>query len=163
MNIRKLDARLPSADFRELSYQLLHRDGYLPDCYKDIKRFTEQWEFMMGRSIPPVGVYDGDKLLGFWFISDVAIGHEGTFYMWLWGGVKPSVVKAMREYIDTYARECGLCRLVCHTPDEKGYGRLLNCLGLKLESRAKNAWKSNGRLGVLFTYRKLWPYNGGGM
>lgn len=165
MKISKLDTSLVGPDFRELSYQLLHKDGYLPDCVRDIKTLTETFSAAMNRCSQPLGAYSGKKLGGFWLLSDIIPGHEATFYSWFWDVdcCTPGLVKSIRLYIEGYADELGLARVVARTPDDKTYGRLLEMCKFKLEGRFRNAWKCGGRLSTLFQYRILFPSRGGAL
>jgi RimJ/RimL family protein N-acetyltransferase len=160
MKVKRLDTSLVGGDFRELSYQLLHKPNYLPDCLKDIKVFTDMFSHMVNVSGHFMGVYggpDGDKLGGFWFLGDIVPAHEATFFAWFWDRscYTPLVVRTIRSYIRDYVSEFGLVRIVARTPDNDCYGRMLEHIGFKLEGRFKNAWKGGGKLSTLFQFRIL--------
>ena len=155
-NVRRYDTSLVGGDFKEFSYRLMNEKNYLPDVLKDYTRLVEEYQFMMGRCCQPFALVDGkNQIGGVFFISDVVPGHEGTFFCWIWGKVYTSTTHTfMLEYIEHYAEEYQLARVVCRTPDER-LGRLLERLFFKLESRAKNGYKAGGKLMTLYGYRRL--------
>ena len=157
MKVKRLDTSLVGGDFRELSYQLLHKPNYLPDCLKDIKVFTDMFSHMVNVSGQFMGVYDGDKLGGFWFLGDIVPGHEATFFAWFWDKscYTPLVVRTIRSYIRDYVSEFGLVRIVARTPDDRVYSRVLEQIGFKLEGRFAHGFRSFGKTTTLFQYRIL--------
>jgi len=155
MKIKRLDTSLIGGDFRELSFQLLHKPNYLPDCLRDIKAMSEQFVYMTNASGQFMGAYDEDKLGGFWFLGDIVPGHEATFFGWFWDRWTLGTVKSIRAYIKRYVGEYELARVTARTPDDKVYGRMLEQIGFKLEGRFKSAWKGGGNLSTLYCYRIL--------
>jgi RimJ/RimL family protein N-acetyltransferase len=120
----------------------------------------EEYQFMMGRCCQPFALVDNQNQIGgVFFMSDVVPGHEGVFYIWCWGKIYSATThKFLCGYIEHYAEENGLARVVCRTPDER-LGRLLERLGFKLESRQKYGFKAGGKLMTLYGYRRL--FSGG--
>jgi RimJ/RimL family protein N-acetyltransferase len=161
-NCRRYDTALTSTDFSEFSYHLLNDRNFLPDVLLDMKRMLEEYQFMMGRCCQPFALVDSkNQIGGVFFMSDVVPGHEATFYAWLWGRVYSATTnKFLMGYIEHYAEEYQLARVVCRTPDDKGLGRLLEALGFKLEGRFRNAYKSGGVLTTLYQYRRLFRFGG---
>lgn len=156
-SVRRYDASLVGDDFREFSYRLQNSKNFLPDVLMDMKRMLEEYQFMMGRCCQPFALVDNDnKIAGVFFISDVVPGHEATFYAWIWGKCYTGDTRRfMLEYIEHYAEEYQLARVVCRTTDDKGLGRLLEKLYFKLESRQKFGYKAGGKLMTLYGYRRL--------
>ena len=152
--VRKLDCSLTGPDFRELSYQLLHKPNYLPDCIRDLKELTNSFSFMVNKFGEFMGI-DNGGLKGFFFIGDVVPGHEGVFFSWFWGKFTHGDIRAIQEYLSGYSGLYGLCRIVARTADDKKHGRILEMCGMKLEGRFKSAFKSGGRLSTLYQYRRL--------
>jgi RimJ/RimL family protein N-acetyltransferase len=134
----------------------LNEKNYLPDVLKDMKRLVEEYQFMMGRCCQPFALVDNkNQLAGVFWMSEVVPGHEGTVFIWIWGKCYTATThRFMLEYIEHYAEECGLSRVVCRTPDTR-LGRLLERLFFKLEGRFKNGWKSGGKTTSLYQYRRL--------
>jgi hypothetical protein len=161
---RRFDASLVSADAKEFTFRLQNEPNFLPDVYKNYKRMLEEYQFMMGRCCQPFALVDNDnKIAGVFFISDVVPGHEATFYAWAWGKwCTKSTWRFVLEYIEHYAEEYQLARVVCRTPDDKGLGRLLEHMFFKLEARMKNGYKSGGKLSCLYQYRRLFGNNSHG-
>jgi RimJ/RimL family protein N-acetyltransferase len=157
-SIRRFDTAVTGTDFREFSYRLLNSKNYLPDVLRDYKALLAEYTHTMDKCCQPFAVVDKDnKLAGMFFINDIVPGHKGTFFCWMWGkGCSCSVLKFMKEYIDSCAEEYQLSRVECRTPDENGLGRLLKALKFKLEGRLKFGYKSGGRLTTLFCYRLLY-------
>jgi len=127
-SVRRYDASLVGGDFKEFSYRLQSEKNFLPDVLMDMKRMLEEYQFMMGRCCQPFALVGPDnKIGGVFFISDVVPGHEATFFCWQWlkGVITPATLRFINEYIEHYAEENGLARVVCRTPDDKGLGRLL--------------------------------------
>jgi hypothetical protein len=141
--------------------------NFLPDVLMDMKRMLEEYQFMMGRCCQPFALVDNDnKIAGVFFISDVVPGHEAVFFCWSWGKwCARATLRFINEYIEHYAEEYQLARVVCRTPDDKCLGRLLEALFMKLEARMKNGYKSGGKLSCLYQYRRLFGSNfpGGGV
>lgn len=160
-NCRRYDTSLVGGDFKEFSYRLMNEKNYLPDVLKDYKRLVDEYQFMMGRCCQPFALVDGKNLMGgVFFMSDIVPGHEGVLYIFIWN---PKVYTAttnrfMYGYIEHYAEENQLARVVCRTPDEK-LGRLLEKLSFRMESRAKHGYKAGGKLMTLYAYRRL--FSGG--
>jgi hypothetical protein len=153
---------LVGGDFKEFSYRLMNEKNYLPDVLKDYKRLVDEYQFMMGRCCQPFALVDGkNQIGGVFFMSDVVPGHEATFYCWIWNPkcYTATTNKFMFGYIEHYAEENQLARVVCRTPDEK-LGRLLECLGFKMESRAARGFKSGGKFLNLYSYRRLFNFGG---
>jgi RimJ/RimL family protein N-acetyltransferase len=162
-NCRRFDTAITGQDFREFSYHLLNDRNFLPDVLLDMKRMLEEYQFMMGRCCQPFALVDGkNQIGGVFFISDVVPQHEATFFYWQWlrGVITPATLRFVNEYIEHYAEEYQLARVVCRTPDDKGLGRLLEALGFKLEGRFRNAYKSGGVLTTLYQYRRLFRFGG---
>lgn len=157
-SIRKFDPAVTSSDFKEFSFRLLNSKNFLPDILRDYKALLAEYTHTMGKCVQPFSLVDSkNKLAGVFFINDIVIGHKATLYLWIWGaGYTNGTRKFIGEYIDSCAEEYQLARVECKTPDDKGLGRILTQLGMKLEGRLKNAWKSGGRLGTLFLYRRLY-------
>jgi hypothetical protein len=160
-SVRRYDTSVAGSDFRELSYHLMSDKNFLPDVLMDMKRMLEEYQFMMGRCCQPFALVDNDnKIAGVFFISDVVPGHEATFYAWAWGKwCTGDTRRFVLEYIEHYAEEYQLARVVCRTPDDKGLGRLLEHMYFKLESRAKHGYKAGGKLMTLYAYRRLFGSN----
>jgi len=161
-NCRRFDTALAGEDFREFSYHLMNDRNFLPDVLLDMKRMLEEYQFMMGRCCQPFALVDSkNQIGGVFFISDVVPGHEATFFCWQWlkGVITPATLRFVNEYIEHYAEENGLARVVCRTPDDKGLGRLLEALFMKLEARMKSGYKSGGKLSCLYQYRRLFGNN----
>jgi len=167
-NCRRFDTALAGEDFREFSYHLMNDRNFLPDVLLDMKRMLEEYQFMMGRCCQPFALVDSkNQIGGVFFISDLVAGHEATFYCWVWGKgvITPATLRFINEYIEHYAEEYQLARVVCRTPDDKGLGRLLEALFMKLEARMKHGYKAGGKLMTLYAYRRLFGSNfpGGGV
>ena len=157
--IKRLDATLTGSDVKEFTYRIIHTPGYLPDCLCDVKSVTDIFIRMVNTAPDIVGVYDGaGKLGGVFFLGDIVPGHEATLFSWFWGKCfTPDTAREIKEYIDENAGVLGLARVEARTADDKKHGKLLELLGLKLEGRFKNAYKSGGKCRALFQYRKLYP------
>ena len=155
-SVRRYDTSLTSDDTREFTYHLMNDKFFLPDVLKDYPRMMSEYQHQMSMCAQPFGLVGNDnKLGGVFFISELVPGHEGTFFCWIWGKVYTSTTHTfMLEYIEHYAEEYGLARVVCRTPDER-LGRLLERLFFKLEGRFKNGWKSGGKTSSLYQYRRL--------
>jgi hypothetical protein len=127
----------------------------------DMKRMLEEYQFMMGRCCQPFALVDSQNQIGgVFFMSDVVPGHEATFYAWLWGKVYTATThEFMNGYIEHYAEENQLARVVCRTPDER-LGQLLEHLGFKMEARAKHGYKAGGKLMTLYSHRRLFNFGG---
>lgn len=160
-NVRRYDTSLVGGDFKEFSYRLMNEKNYLPDVLRDYKRLVEEYQFMMGRCCQPFALVDNkNQLAGVFWMADVVPGHEGTFYIWIWGKCYTSTTYTfILEYIEHYAEEYQLARVVCRTPDDKKLGELLERLFFKLEGRFSRAYKSGGKLQCLYQYRRL--FSGG--
>ena len=154
---RRFDTALTSPDFREFSFRLLNEKNYLPDVLRDMKRLVEEYQFMMGRCCQSFALVDNqNQLAGVFWMSEVVPGHEGTVFIWIWGKCYTATThRFMLEYIEHYAEEYGLARVVCRTPDDKKLGKLLERLYFKLESRQKFGFKAGGKLMTLYGYRRL--------
>lgn len=157
-SIRKFDPAVTGSDFKEFSYRLLNSKNFLPDILRDYKALLVEYTRTMDKCVQPFALVDPkNKIAGMFFVNDIDPGHKATFYCWVWGaGYTNGTRKFIREYIDSCAEEYQLARVECRTPDDKKLGRVLAQLGMKLEGRLKNAWKSGGRLGTLFLYRRLY-------
>jgi RimJ/RimL family protein N-acetyltransferase len=134
---------------------------FLPDILKDYPRMMSEYQHQMSICSQPFGLVGNDnKLGGVFFVSDVVFGHEATFYCWVWerGVITPTTLPFVNGYIEHYAEENQLSRVVCRTPDPR-LGALLERLSFKLEGRFKNGYKSGGRLVTLFQFRRL--FSGG--
>jgi RimJ/RimL family protein N-acetyltransferase len=162
-NCRRLDTAITGNDFSEFSYRLLNEKNYLPDILKGMTRMMEEYAHTMSRCCQPFAlVGPGNKMGGVFFINGVIPGHEADFYMWMWNPkcYTATTNKFLMGYIEHYAEEYQLARVVCRTPDDKGLGRLLEALGFKLEGRFRNAYKSGGVLTTLYQYRRLFRFGG---
>jgi RimJ/RimL family protein N-acetyltransferase len=161
-NIRQYDTSLTGPDCRELTYRLMNEKNFLPDIYHDYPIMIAEYSRRMSECCQPFALVDGkNQLGGMFFISDIVPGHEATFYVWVWNPkcYTATTSRFMAEYIEHYAEEYGLSRVVCRTPDDKKCGRMLEKLFFKLEGRFRNGWKGGGRLSTLFCYRRL--FSGG--
>lgn len=154
--VKKLNCSLTSDDFRELSYRLLYTPNYLPDCLRDIKELTESFVHMTNGAGEFFGIHH-DGLAGFFFLADIVPRHEATFFSWFWGKLTSGDIRFIQDYINEYSKQFGLCRIVARTPDDKKHGRILEMIGFRLEGRFRNAYKSGGKLSVMFQYRILKP------
>ena len=157
MYCKPVDSSLTSPDLKEVIYQLLHNDGYVPDCYKDMKRLTAKLASAANGPTPLHGVYNNSgELSGCYLAVVTSPGHEGEFYSWFW---KPcmttGVIRAIRNYLEKSAHGLCLDRMVARTADEKTHGRVLSLAGMTLEGRFKNAFKCGGKLRTLYQYRRL--------
>jgi RimJ/RimL family protein N-acetyltransferase len=154
---RLFDTSLVNPDMREFSFHLLNDKDYLPDVLLDTKKVMATAPVVFASSCQPFGIIGGNnKLCGVFYISDVVPGHDATFYIWVWDGkaVSHKTLPFIREYIEATADEYGLYRIVARTPCKK-LCHLLEHLGFTLEGRFKSAWKSRGKLSVLFQLRRL--------
>ena len=154
---RRFDAGLTSDDTREFTFHLQNDKWFLPDILKDYKRMMEEYQNTMARCCSPFALVGNDnKLGGVFFLSDVIPGHEATLYIWIWGKCYTATThRFMLGYIEHYAEEYQLARVVCRTPDDKRLGRLLERLFFKLEGRFRSGYKSGGKCSTLFQYRRL--------
>lgn len=160
-SIRRFDPGLTGADVKEFTFHLMNDKWFLPDVLHDYQRMMEEYAHQMSLCLQPFALVDSkNALAGVLFLTVHSPGHEATFYIWLWGRCyTPATKRFMMEYLEHYAEEYGLARIVCKTPDDKGLGRILERLGFKLESRAKHGYKSGGKLTTLYGYRRL--FSGG--
>jgi hypothetical protein len=154
--VKKLDTSLVGQDFRELSYQLLYKPNYLPDCLHDIKELTGSFSHMVNVGGQFFGVYH-PSLVGFFFLADIIPSHEATFFSWFWGRFPHGTVRFIQDYISEYSKQFGLCRIVARTPDDKKHGRILEMCGFKLEGRFKSGYRAGHKTMTLFQYRILKP------
>lgn len=154
--IRRLDTSMTSQDTSDFTFSLLHHAGFVPDVYSDLPRLLEKYQQTMESCCQPWCVVNKKGKLGaVFFVGDIIQDHEGVFYLWCWDKscYTHNVHRFIGEYIDACMTENGLVRVVSRTPDDKVLGRVLERLGFKLEGRLARAWKSGGRLSVLFQYR----------
>jgi len=160
---RRYDSSLVGDDFKEFSYRLLNEKNYLPDVLNDLPRMMEAYTQTMARCCQPFALVGPDnKMGGVFFVSDVIPEHEANFFLWCWDKkcYTATTNKFMYGYIEHYAEENLLARVVCRTPDDKGLGRLLEKLGFKLEGRFSQGYKSGGKLSTLFQYRRKFRFGG---
>jgi RimJ/RimL family protein N-acetyltransferase len=158
---RRLDTAVTSSDFSEFSYRLLNEKNYLPDVLHDLPRMMSEYARVMGSCCQPFALVDGkNKMGGVFFISDIEPGHQATFYAWLWGRVYSATTnRFMMGYIEHYAEEYQLSRVVCRTPDER-LGAMLERLGFKLEGRFAKGYRSGGKSMCLYQHRRLFRFGG---
>ena len=160
---RRFDASLVSPDTKEFTFHLQHEKNFLPDVLLDYPRMMEEYQNTMARCCQPFALVGNDnKMGGVFFLSDIVPEHQAVLYIWIWGKCYTATThRFMLGYIEHYAEEYQLARVVCRTPDDKRLGRLLERLFFKLESRGAKGYKSGGRLMTLFGYRRLFNYAGG--
>jgi hypothetical protein len=162
-NCRMLDTSVTGADFRELSYHLMHDANFLPDVLRDYKCMTGAYISAVECCHQPFALVNGDnKMGGAFFITSIIPGHEATLLCWVWDrkAYTSTTHRIMNDYIGACADEYQLSRLVSRTPDDKKLGKLLEHLGFKLEGRFRSGYKSGGKLQTLFQYRRLFNYGG---
>jgi len=162
-NCRRLDTSLVGEDFKEFSYRLMSGKNYLPDVLKEYKCMLGAYTQTMARCCQPFALVGPDnKMGGVFFMSDVAPEHEANFFIWMWNPkcYTATTNKFMYGYIEHYAEENLLARVVCRTPDDEKLGQLLEKLGFKLEGRFSQGYKSGGKLSTLFQYRRKFRFGG---
>ena len=161
---RRFDPSLTGSDTKELTFRLMNVHGFLPDVLHDYKRMMLEYQHMMETCCQPFAMVGPDnKMGGVFFLANVVPGHEGQLLIWIWDSrcYTATTRKFLDGYVEHFAEEMGLARMVCRTPDDKKLGRLLEKMGWKLESRAKHGYKSGGRFSTLFGYRRLFRIVGG--
>lgn len=157
-SIRRLDFSLASQDTSDFTFALLNTPGFVPDVYSDLARLIEKYQVVMASCCQPWGVVNKKNKLGMvFFVGDIVPEHEGVLYIWCWDKAcyTHSVHRFVRDYIEACMEGNALVRLVCRTPDEKGLGRLLESLGMKLEGRFSRGYRAGGRSLNMYQYRIL--------
>lgn len=155
--VKKFDCSLAGSDYRELSFRLLYKPNYVPDIIHEVGKLSDTFVHMNKTGEEMYGVFTDKGLVGFFFIGDIVPEHEGVLFSWFWDRFPHGTIRFMRDYVEQIAWKYGLCRITARTIDDKMHGHILEMCGMKLESRAKWAYKSGGRLQTLYTYRKLFP------
>ena len=161
---RRFDPSLTGSDTKELTFRLMNVPGFLPDVLHDYKRMMLEYQHMMETCCQPFAMVCPDnKMGGAFFLGDVSPGHEGTLFVWIWDPrcYTATTRKFLDGYVEHFAEDMALARMVCRTPDDGKLGRLLERMGFKLEGRFRNGWKGGGRLSPLYQYRKLFRVVGG--
>jgi hypothetical protein len=153
---RLFDTKLTSQDVKEWTFQLMNRENFLPDCYRDyrslIKIIGEKFSF----EPRAVAVVQPDGHLGgMYFMGDIFPGHEGMLYMWVWGGWTPSMARQADTYVRFMADNYSLARVTAKTPCDK-LGRILSKeLSFTEEGRFKKGFMGDGKFKTLRQYRRL--------
>jgi hypothetical protein len=102
-----------------------------------------------------MGIYNGNGLVGTYFITDISPDHEARFLFWGWGNLGLSGQRQqVKEYIDKTMETYRLRRVYAQTPDPK-LVRYLKTLGFKDEGRFKFGFRWDGKLFTLYNLRKL--------
>lgn len=138
-----------------LTYHLTHDRFFLPDMLRDLNTVMEMAPETFAKSTAPVGVYDGEELMGVFFLTDITPLHQARLLFWGWGKWCPlSAVKNLRAYIQRATETYGLKRIYAQTPDRK-LVKLLVLAGFQEEGRFKRAYKFGGKLYKLYQMRML--------
>ena len=154
--VRKLDTKLSSSDMSTLTFHLLNDHLFLPDTLREYPVLLDSIKRVLSTSPDPYGIYS-DGLCGTFFMTDIIRGHEARFLLWLWDkeGLRSSVIRQIRDYLDYMQGTYELVRVVSQTADPR-MGRILKkSLGFKEEARFAMGYKHGGAFSTLMQYRKL--------
>lgn len=157
MEIRKLDTNLASSDMRDLTFHLLNDDLFLPDVLRELKALMDSLKRVFALSPEPYGIYVDGELAGLILITDIVLGHEARFYLWLWGkgAATHQCVKWLRDYLDYMSNLYGIQRIVTCVAKQEWCRFLEKFLRFKTEARMKHGYKHRGQLHTLFQLRWL--------
>ncbi len=154
--IKRLNTELTSKDISALTFHLLNTPLYLPDTLRDMKNLLGSITSVVASSPEPYGIYSNGDLRGVFLVTDIIVGHEARFLMWVWDskGYTPTVARWVGDYLDAIRDTYGLVRIVAQTPCQK-LGRMLKRLGFGEEGRFKRGYKHLGKFHTLYQYRRL--------